>query len=198
MNRLALRFLNLPGLILIALVGIAIQTSFFTFWPIHFFQPDILLLITIWVALKRGFIEGGCITLIIADFAELHSAAPQGLLMISYMCVFLAVRGLSRLVVIPNLISLVTATLFVSVFWKLVNLGVLHLLGASANQWRHTLLYLFPGAIIESIAGLWVFRWLEKYDWATFKTARQEAGHGIESNEPLEYGEGLRLENEGI
>ena len=55
-------------------------------------------------------------------------------------------------------------TLFVSVFWKLECLGVLHLLGAGANQWRHTLLYLFPGAVVEGCFSIWVYRWLDRFD----------------------------------
>jgi hypothetical protein len=174
MTRIALRFFNLPGLILLTLLGIAVQTSLFSFWPLQYLQPDVILFVVVWVALKRGFFEGGCITLIIADFAELHSAAPQGMFLITYMAVFLAVRGLSRLVVIPNLSSLVMVTLFISVFWKALSLGILHLLGASGNQWKHTLLYLFPGAIIEGLLGMWVYRWLEKYDLVTFKTVHTE------------------------
>jgi hypothetical protein len=187
MTRILLRFFNFPGLLLLTLFGIAIQTSLFTFWPLNYLQPDIVLLVVIWAALKRGFWEGGWVTLFIADFAELHSATPQGMFLISYMAVFLAVRGLSRLVVIPNLSSLVMVTLFVSVFWKLSCLGVLYLLGASANQGRHTLLFLFPGAIIEGAMALWVYGWLEKYDWATFKSARTEHS---EQDEELQIFEG--------
>jgi hypothetical protein len=140
MTRILLRFFNFPGLILLTVLAIAVQTSLFSFWPLNYLQPDVVLLVVVWMALKRGFFEGGALTLIISDFAELHSASPQGLLMIGYMTVFLAMRGLSRLIVIPNVISLVMVTLFVSLFWKLECLGVLHLLGAGGNQWRHTLL----------------------------------------------------------
>lgn len=191
MTRILLRFFNFPGLILLTLLGIAVQTSLFSFWPLNYLQPDVVLLVVVWMALKRGFFEGGMLTLIISDFAELHSAAPQGMFMITYMSVFLCMRGLARLIVIPNVNSLVMVTLFVSLFWKLECLGVLHLLGAGGNQWRHTLLYLFPGAVIEGVLSIWVYRGLEKYDGATYKSVRKE-------NAALMSDDELALEGEVI
>lgn len=192
MSRIILRFLNFPGLLILTLIAVGLQTSLFTFWPLNYLQPDIVLLVVVWAALKRGFWEGGWITLLVSDFAELHSAAPQGMFMITYMAVFLLVRGLSRLVVIPNLNSLVMVTLFISVFWKLSSLGVLHLLGASGNQWRHTLMYLFPGSIVEGVIGIWVYRALESYDWFTFKSVRR--GDAEQSSPDIEgMEEELRL-----
>ena len=79
-------------------------------------------------------------------------------------------------------------TLAGSLIWKLSNLLVLHLLGASGNQWKHTLTFLFLGAAVESALSLWVFRWLEKLDWITFKNARAE--HALD--------EELQLDSEGF
>ncbi len=174
MNRILLRLFSDPGLIFLTLIAIGVQTSLFSFWPLQYLQPDIVLLVVVWLALKRGLFGGGLVTLIISDFAELHSAAPQGMFFITYMTVFLCMRGLSRVIVIPSINSLVMVTLFVSLFWKLESLGILYLLGAGGNQWRHTLLYLFPGAVVEGLLSIWVYRGLEKYDWATYKSSRKE------------------------
>ena len=83
MTRLLLRSLNSPALVLLALLGIAIQTSLFSFWPLSYVQPDIVLLLVIWCALRRQFFEGGVITLIVmasmtkADFGELIESRTQ-------------------------------------------------------------------------------------------------------------------------
>jgi hypothetical protein len=190
MTRILLRFFNFPGLIFLTLLGMAVQTSLFSFWPLTYLQPDLFLLVAIWMALKRGMLEGGILILIVSDFAELHSAAPQGLLMISYITVFIGMRGLARLIVIPDLSSLVMVTLFVSVFWKLECLLVLHLLGAGGNQWRHTLLYLFPGAVIEGLLSIWVYKFLDQYDRATFKKIRQEHANELSDDDLMLEGEG--------
>jgi hypothetical protein len=188
MTRIILRALNGPILVLLVAIGIALQSSLFVSWPILYFQPDFVLLAVIWCALRRNFGEGGVITLIIANMSEIHSAAPQGLFMICYMAVYLCVRLSSKLLVIPNLLSYAMVTLVSSIGWKLIELLVLYLLGVSANHWRHTLSFLFIGAAVEAIFAIWIYRWLEKFDWITFKNARAE--HAID--------EELQLDSEGF
>ncbi len=174
MNRIILKYLNGPILILITMLGIVIQTSLFQTWPLLYLQPDFVLLTVIWCALKRNFEEGGIITLIIANIAEVHSAAPQGFFLITYMLVYLGIRGAAQIIVIPGRFSIVMVTLFASVTWKLAGLEVLNFLGVAGNQWRHTLTLLFPGAVIQGVFSIWFFRWLEKFDWITFKNTRAE------------------------
>lgn len=188
MTRIILRALNAPLLIFFVAIGVALQSSLFSSWPLMYFQPDVVLLIVVWCALRRKFEEGGIITLLIANLNEIHSAAPQGLHLISYMAVFLLVRGASRFLVIPSLFSYAMLTSFSSMAWKLVSLLVLYLLGTSANQWKHTVTYLFIGAAVEGVFSLWVYRWLERFDWVTFKNARAE--HAMD--------EELQLDSEGF
>jgi hypothetical protein len=187
-TRLLLRTLNFPALVLVAAIGIALQTSLFASWPLSYLQPDAVLLLVIWSSLRRGFIEGGLMTLVVADLAELHSAAPQGLFLIGYMVIFLAVRAASRVFVLPSLSAMVIVTLIASVSFKLCCLGVLHLLGASANQWRHTVMFMFPTAVIEGALSIWAYRWLERFDWLMYRTPR-----GDQAQE-----EELQLEGEAL
>lgn len=188
MIRLVLRFLNGPILVLFVAVGIAVQSSLFASWPLLYLQPDIVLLAVVWCALRRNFTEGGAITLIAAEMSEIHSATPQGLYLICYMTVFLLVRSASRFLVIPSLFSYAMLTLASSVAWKLTGLIVLYLLGASGNQWKHTLTFVFIGAAVEGVISIWVYKWLEKFDWVTFKNARAE--HALD--------EELQLNSEGF
>jgi len=122
--------------------------------------------------MRRSFTEGGILTLICANIAELHSASPQGVLLVSYMVIYLLVRIAARVFVIPGLASLIIVTLCASVGWKFMYLIVLQLLGAGANQWRHMLSLLFPGAVMEGVVAIWLFRWLDRFDWITYKNAR--------------------------
>jgi hypothetical protein len=174
MTRLILKALNTPILILCVAIGIGLQSSLFSSWPFFYFQPDVVLLAVVWSALRRGFIEGGIITLIISNMSEIHSATPQGTYMIAYMVVYLLVRASSRFLVIPSLFSYAMLTSFSSIAWKLVGLIVLYLLGTSGNQWRHTLTFLFLGAATEGVFSIWIYRWLEKFDWMTYKNIRAE------------------------
>lgn len=188
MTRILLRALNSPVLLLLVLVGIAIQSSLFNSWPLYYLQPDFSLLVVIWCALRRGFEEGGILTLLIGEINEIHSAAPSGVHLICYMTVYLMVRLSSRVVVLPTLLTYAVMALLGSMVWKLSSLLVLTLLGAGANQWRHTITYLFFGAAAEAICSLWVYRWLDKLDWLTFKN--------LKADQALE--DDFQLESEGF
>jgi rod shape-determining protein MreD len=174
MTRLLLRAFNGPAIILIALMGIAIQTSFFSFWILPFLRPDFVLLIVIWCALRRDFTEGGILTLILANVSEIHTSAPSGMFMTSYMLVYFLVRSAARILVIPDLSSFLLITLWVSVFAKVCNISLLYLLGAQTLQIKQTIIYIFPTAVVNAILGKWLFQWLEKFDWFTFKDARAD------------------------
>jgi hypothetical protein len=106
----------------------------------------------------------------------------------------LGVRALSKVIVIPNLSSLIVITLFVSIFWKGETVVILNLMGSGAHQWKQTLLYLFPGAVAEGVLGFWVYRWLDRYDTLTFKRRRSDRNSGEGATGP----ELVLNENEGI
>src|SRR4051812_44363716 len=96
MIRILLIALNAPAIVLLVSFAIALQTSLFASYPLYFIQPDAILLVVIWCALRRNFTEGGILTLILANIGEIHSSAPQGLMMICYMMIYLIVRGSSK------------------------------------------------------------------------------------------------------
>lgn len=174
MNRIVWRALNAPALILLICVGIGVQTSLFQYYPFMYLQPDVVLLAVIWVALRRDFTEGGILTLIAGNIAEIHSASPQGVLLCSYMLIYLLVRAMNRYVLLPRLTSLVGVTLLFSILWKLSGLGILWLIQGADNHWRHTLSLLFPGAVMEGAVAVWIYRLFEKFDYVTFKDPRRE------------------------
>ncbi len=187
MTRLLLKWLNAPLFVLLLAYSVALQTTLFMPSPIHYFQPDVVLIAVIWCALHRDFTEGGILTLISGNIAEIHSSAPQGLLMLTYLVIFLGVRLASRLLVIPSRTSLVALTLVTSVFFKFGYISVLYLLGTGSNQWRHLFTLLIPGALSTGLFGHWLFPLLERYDWVTFKNRKSEQLLGDE----------IRLEGEG-
>ncbi len=169
MTRIILRALNTPLLIVIISLCIALQSSLFSSWPFLYFQPDIVLLVVVWCSLRRSFLEGGVLTLIFANISEIHSAAPQGLFLITYMSIYLIVRGGSRFLVIPTLMHYTLLAMASSMICKILALLVLYLLAGGSNGWKHTLAFLPLGAAIEGFFSIWVFNWLEKFDWITSK-----------------------------
>ena len=174
MTRTLLKVLNAPLLLLLAIVGIAIQSSLFSSWPLLYFQPDVVLIIVVWCGLRRNFVEGGLITLMAGEMSEIHSAAPQGLYLITDMLVYLSVRGAARFLVIPNLFSYAVVTWVASISMKLLGLFILYLLGSTSNAWRYIFTNLLLGAAIESFFSTWMFKWLERLDWTTYKNVRAD------------------------
>lgn len=188
MKRLVLKFLNVPIFIILILLGISIQSTCFSFYPLNYLQPDFILIAIIWCALRRSFFEGGVLTLLLGRIGEIHSSSPQGIMMLSYMMTFLMTRVIYRWLMMPSLTSWVVLTLGASIFYKLFALWVLYLLGVAENQWKQTISLLLPGAAVAGIIGVWIYAWLEKFDLATYKDPRSE--------KKLE--EDLQLEGEGF
>ena len=69
MKRLIWRLLNAPLLFMIVGFGVALATSIFNSYPLHYFQPDLIFLVVIWCSLRRTFTEGGVLTLLFALLA---------------------------------------------------------------------------------------------------------------------------------
>ncbi len=183
MNKIILRALNAPGIVVIAAIGLALQSSLFNSNLVNYFQPDGALLLVIWMGLRRPFLEGGILTLLIADLTELHSAAPQGFFLILYMAVYLIVRGAVRVFVIPGLSAVIYLTMALAIAQKLGGASLLELLGSQGKQWHQTLLFLLPFAAIQGIVGLWAYPWLDRFDLKTFKHPKVERNAEMESEE---------------
>jgi rod shape-determining protein MreD len=189
MTRIILRLLNGPLMIFVVCLGAAIQSSLFLSFPLNWMQPDLLLLLVVWFSLKRSFTEGGILTLLLGQIAEIHSSSPSGALLLSYMLVYLGVRLASKLLVIPDFHSWIRLTLVSSAAWKFISLVVLAYLDKAGSQWEHTLVHLIPGAVTTGIAGLWIYPWLDRIDRITHKNQQMEQ----------RLSDDLRLlENEGI
>ncbi len=189
MTRIILRLLNGPLMVLLFCLGVAAQTSLFISFPLNWVQPDLLLLLVVWFSLKRDFTEGGVLTLILGGIAESHSSSPSGVLLLSYMTVYLGVRLASKLLVIPDFHSWIRLTLVSSAGWKIASLLVLAYLDKAAAQWQHTLVHLIPGALATGIVGLWIYPWLDRLDRLTHKNQQMEQ----------RLSDDLRLlENEGL
>ncbi len=169
MLRIFLRALNAPTFILIMTVGVAIQTSLFRSTPLDILQPDVLLLGVLWCSLRRRFFEGGVITLVLGEIAEVHTSAPRGLFLSTYMAIYLSTRGLHRFVALPFISSLVLLAMSASLVWKLLYLTFLGSFGLGQYQWRHALTGLAPGAAVEGLAAYWIFQFFEWFDIATYK-----------------------------
>ena len=189
MIRILLRALNGPILILILAFGIALQSAVFHLWPLRYFQPDLVLIAVLWCALRRGFDEGGIVTLILANIAEVHSSVPQGIFLISYVSIYLLMRASSRLIIIPSVISFAIIASLASILWKIAVFFVLYLLGTPLSLGKFSITSFFLGALIEGVFAFVLYGWLERFDWITFKSIKAE--QALEEELQYKYEEGI-------
>ena len=172
MNRLLLRALNGPLFVLIVMVAVALQASLFKGWPASLFQPDLVIVAVVWCGLKRDLVEGSILTLIFGEIAEVHSSAPQGILMLCYVITFLLTLTCLRLFVLKGRRSWILLTGLGSVLWKAAFLSALYLLDLSDHQWRHTLTFLIPNTLVTCTLAWFAFPWLDRFDTKTWKSDR--------------------------
>lgn len=172
MTRIILRLLN-PGLFVIGVIlVVALQTSLFQMPFLKTFQPDWILLAVLWCGLERSFYEGGILTLIFAYLMEIHSAAPQGTFLLTYILIFFGVRIAARALVLPHRSSLVLLCMGSVVTWKILNLALLGYLGLGTSPLRHFFLNLLPSALATGASAWFLLPLLEWFDRKTYKSHR--------------------------
>ena len=111
-------------------------------------------------------------TLIIADIAEIHSAAPMGLYLFSYMFVYLLIRAMNRYLLIARLGSMINITFFATFVLQLTQLTMLRLLELKLGQWQWIIFSFAMGILVNGFLSIWVFKLLGRFDWISHKDAR--------------------------
>lgn len=177
---IVLRYLNPLGLLLLAMLACGAVTSFFRPWPLYHVQPDMILFVVLWCALRRGFYEGGVLTLLLANVAELHSSSPQGLLLTIYMAIYLLVRATSKLVALSDTRPLVVVTFAASMLARLAGLAILNFLATVESDWVRTLALATASSALQCVIGIWVYRWLSTYDLVTSRRFQADIGSEAE------------------
>jgi rod shape-determining protein MreD len=172
-----LKLTNFPGMILLAMIALTLQSSLFNHPSIAFFQPDFLIFFTLWAAIRRSFIEGGILTLIFGNLVEIHSSAPQGFYLCLYMAIFLIARLLYQQFQIANQRILALVGILFSTFARLLTLFILFLMNRTDHVIHHTLQLLAPTIFTHSIMILLTFKWLIRFDNWTLKNPDAERHH---------------------
>ena len=172
-----LKLSNFPGILVIALLAMTLQSTLFNHPSIAFFQPDFLIFFTLWVSVRRSFIEGGILTLLFGYLVEIHSAAPQGFFLCVYMTIFLSARFLQQQFQISNKRMLVLVGIGFSIFMRLLVLFILYLLNKAGNLWQHTLQLLAPTILSHGLLVYFTFKLLQRFDNWTLKNPDAERHH---------------------
>lgn len=176
--------LNFPVLVAVVTLALALETALFHIVHFTAFQPDLWVIAVVWAALKRGFIEGGILTLVLAHIVEIHTASPQGLVLCTAMGTFLLIRWMAKLFVLPGQSAWVSLVILAGLLSRFSGLAILQSTGHAQVVWSDMLLRALPGLGVLGVIATWAFPRLERFDWVTFKNRR--AKQALADEMPLE------------
>ena len=161
------RILNFLAVVLLALVFGALQSVFLKAALVSWLQLDILLLLVIYLSLHRRLFEAAALVILISRIAEIHSAAPSGVLLSCYFGVFLAIFVAKEMLLVSTSFSSIILSVTGGIVWKIVFLAVAYHLGFIDNVWKSSLQYAFPFLLGLGLASRYVFDFMQWLDSVT-------------------------------
>lgn len=179
MQKNILRNLNFLFYLFMAVVMVTIQTTVFKYFPLNYIQPDFLLMVSVYFGFKRDFIEGGVFMILASLALESHSASGEYYFLTCYLYTFVIAKVLSRVVVVPNRVTIIMIAICLSVIWKLGILVLLGLEGRASNGIAHFFIYLIPGLISQAIFTPLFFQIFSAIDLKTHKDSHSEDEYDI-------------------
>lgn len=162
-------------MILIALIFCALQSVALKLSALSWLELDLLLLVVVYISLHRGFIEGALLIIVIGRVAEIHSAAPAGILTACYLAVFLAILFTKELFLVATSFSSIMLAVAGGIIWKVAFLILAQRYGILSNTWRSSLEYIFTFLLSLGMFSRPVFHLLRSVDQWTHIERESEA-----------------------
>ena len=169
------RGLNFLLVALLCLLLCAFQSVILKLSAISWLELDMLLLVVVYLSLHRGFIEGALLVALVGRIAELHSGAPVGILIGSYMAVFLAILFTKEVFLVGTSFSSIILSVTGGLIWKLAFLILAQRYGILSNVWRASLEYLVPFLLSLGVFSRVIFEMMRSIDVWTKMEVESEA-----------------------
>ncbi len=179
MQKNILRQLNFLIYLALMLVAVTLQSTIFKYFPLNYFQPDVLLVLTVYFGFKRDNIEGGLFVILASLILEAHSGTGRFFFLMAYTYCFVIAKVISMVLVVPNRVTVILITIALSVFWKLCMLFLLGLAGRAGNGVLHFLIYLFPSTLTQAVTAAFCLHWFNVIDLRTYKDEHSEDEYDI-------------------
>ena len=163
----------------LGIVAVVLQSTLFVYPPLHYFQPDILLIIVVYMGFRRNIIEGGFFAACAGVMVEANSGSASQFMVLTYMYAFLIAKILSRILVAPDFLSSLGMSGALFVIKKIGILLLLATRGHFENGVRHFFIFLFPGVFVQLLLTPILFAWFMKIDLLTYKDDHAEDEYDI-------------------
>lgn len=158
------RGLNFLLVALVCLFLCAIQSVALKLTFLAWLELDLLLLVVVYLSLHRGFLEGTLLVFVIGRIAELHSGSLAGMLVASYLAVFLAILFTKELFLVGTSFSSIILAVAGGLIWKLAFLVLAQRYGIFANAWLSSIEFMLPYLLALGIFARPVFAFMNKID----------------------------------
>jgi hypothetical protein len=177
-----LKNINFLLYLLVALLIATVQSTIFAYYPLHYFQPDLLLIMVVYLGFKRDILEGGTLVLLAAMILEAHSSAGRNFLLTTYLYTFLIAKILSRMVVVPDMVTAIGFVTGLTIFKRIGLLILLGMQGRAENSLKHFMIFI-GGVLLEVVVQATLtppfFAWFNIIDMRTYKDEHSEDEYDI-------------------
>jgi len=140
-----------------AAVAMLLQTSVFPMVPGLPIVPDLVLILTVSVAVRRQSVAGAVAAFMLGYFLDTFSGTLLGLNAFALTAVYLAVGWLARHLWVRRGLPVVGVVLFGGAVRELAAVGVAALVAARAPVWQHVLAYGLTGVLASGLVAPAVF-----------------------------------------
>ncbi|MEW6057733.1 MAG: hypothetical protein AB1540_14070 [Bdellovibrionota bacterium] len=179
MYRNILRKVNFAVYLLIVLFTATVQSTIFGYYPLNYIQPDLVLILAVFLGFRRDLIEGGLLVILASMIMEAHSSAADYFFLTVYLYTFLIAKLLSRTIVVPDFFSSIAIVSALTILKRIALLFLVGLHGTPNNGFKHFLIYLVPGLLIQALLTPLCFAWFTKLDLNTYKDEHAEDEYDI-------------------
>jgi rod shape-determining protein MreD len=148
------KFLKIVTIVYAALL---VQVAVFPAYFADPFQPDLLVLVIVYLGLREGGWHGGVLAYLIGLVADCFSGICLGLSAFSFLAIYLAMRNVSGRLYTDNLYLMVMVAFLATLVNGLIHLLLLTLFSAAADIYSTLLPALIPQALVNALAASVIF-----------------------------------------
>lgn len=167
MRRELFHSLNIGIIVLFGLLFCTVQSVLFRTQFLSFLSLDLVLLLVLFIGLKRPIIEGTLLVVVIGHFAEVHSGAPAGMLMSCYLICYAATVLTREFFLMESGFSIILLGASGGILWKVSFLILAYLMDFLPNVWKTSILYVPPYLVALGLFTRPLFSLMLKIDRAT-------------------------------
>lgn len=142
---------------LVACVGLLLQSTIFHLLPFEYAVPDVLLVVTVYLALHFHTVGGASGAFLLGYVQDSASGSPAGLNAFGMLVVYVLVYLTCRRLWVDNVVSKVVLVFLASLVKTIVVVSLLAAFTASAGSWRAFPLILLSHALLASLMAPPVF-----------------------------------------